>query len=137
MVVFADNSHRVTTYLFLLDCGFLLFHSSPSKINLQEMNASLPCKDHFFEASSCEEFFDLIQLQSSSVEAPSLVNAMRYLNGSLTGDPVVHSFLYSSSSLILFVIINGKSPLSPSSVWWRISWKLLTHRKLLESTNHH
>ncbi|KPM40754.1 hypothetical protein AK830_g5821 [Neonectria ditissima] len=51
---------RVGTYIFLLDSAFVLFHNSPPRMMMPELNIDLICPDACFEANSAQECFVLL-----------------------------------------------------------------------------
>ncbi|CAI4215964.1 unnamed protein product [Parascedosporium putredinis] len=55
--IFLEMLIRTGTYIFLLDFAFVIFHNSPPRLVVPEMQMSLACPDDCFQASSMEECF--------------------------------------------------------------------------------
>ncbi|KAH7161065.1 hypothetical protein EDB81DRAFT_783785 [Dactylonectria macrodidyma] len=58
--IFLETLIRTGTFIFLLDSAFVVFHSSPPRMMLPELNIDLTCPDACFEATSAEECFILL-----------------------------------------------------------------------------
>ncbi|KAI8962599.1 hypothetical protein F5Y11DRAFT_181749 [Daldinia sp. FL1419] len=97
---------RIVSYVFLLDCGFLIFHNCVPRMSLQEMTNELPCLEVYFQATSAVEFSELTCFGSLSLRMLTLVEALRLLTTAPDGIFNYEAVL-PASCLSLFVAVNA------------------------------
>ncbi|KAH7126508.1 hypothetical protein B0J13DRAFT_148897 [Dactylonectria estremocensis] len=105
--VFLETLIRTGTFIFLLDSAFVVFHSSPPRMMLPELNIDLTCPDACFEATSAEECFILLYDSIQTGDSRSHLNISTTLE--LLCRPEVNNWeaLRHLSILNMFTIVTA------------------------------
>lgn len=68
--------NRTITYVFLLDCGYAIFHNTPPRMSIAELSIPLTCHERLFRAPSAPAFAQELQslksLPTAAAHAPQM-----------------------------------------------------------------
>jgi hypothetical protein len=119
---------RALLFVFMLDCGYLIFNNSPPRMATFELQCQLPCPEICFQAETLESWLQSMSIWSTTPigrRQPLMSNMVEIV---MKAHPLKEDWamLQQMSSLSFFAITNSKCSLEKFSSRFH-------HRRLLEN----